>query len=160
MAVIKNFQDGSIIERDKGSFDNWCVYLTRPDIQRYAPKDIQYFQRLKDLSKLHTAERIYDDYVRIYEMTNKDISSSILTAITEIASEYGDNSIEIDILYTILYLGMVAEENKANTKLGKRIKRLGMHQILIEDIEARIAANFSRGMGWRDIDAECNKRGF
>lgn len=160
MAIIKVFQDGSIIEKDRGSFDDYCIYLTRPRIARHAPKDNIYFQRLIDLSKDHTSEKIYNDYVKIYELTNKDISFQTLESISKVASCYGNNSTEMDILYTILYLGMVAEENKANTKLGKRIKRLGMYQILVENIPANIAANFSRGMKWYDISTECEKRGF
>jgi len=55
---------------------------------------------------------------------------------------------------------MVAEENKINTKLGKKIKRLGIHQILIEDINPNVAANFSKGMNWKKIETECKLRNF
>jgi hypothetical protein len=55
---------------------------------------------------------------------------------------------------------MVAEENKTNTKLGKKIKRLGVHQILIENMKPEIAANFSKGMKWQEISNECKIRGF
>ena len=57
-------------------------------------------------------------------------------------------------------MGMLAEENKAFTRLGKRIKRLGMHKLLIENETVADAANFMRGMGWRQIDAMCKERGF
>jgi hypothetical protein len=40
---------------------------------------------------------------------------------------------------------MVAEENYPGTKLGKRLKRLGVHQILIEGMKVETAANWSRG---------------
>jgi hypothetical protein len=55
---------------------------------------------------------------------------------------------------------MIAEENKENTHLGKRIKRLGMHQLLVEQADPLIVANYSRGMSWRAIDADCKARGF
>jgi hypothetical protein len=57
-------------------------------------------------------------------------------------------------------MGMIAEENKENTILGKRIKRLGMYQTLIEGLPAEMSANFSRGMKWKQLDKECTKRGF
>ena len=57
-------------------------------------------------------------------------------------------------------MAMIAEENKANTKLGKKIKRLGVHQILIENITPNISANYSKGMKWREIEKECKERGF
>jgi len=160
MPIIKRLSDNSIIERDRGTFDEWCVYLTRPQIPRHAPRDRDYFQRLIELSGYHTSQRIYDDFVRIYEITNTETSPRVLEFITEIASSYGDDSVEMDILYTILYLGMVAEENKTNTRLGKRIKRLGMHQILIDNVDALTAANFSRGMRWQQISTECENKGF
>lgn len=46
------------------------------------------------------------------------------------------------------------------TKLGKRIKRLGMHQTLVDKIDPEIAAHFSRGMKWTEIDEHCTARGF
>lgn len=45
-------------------------------------------------------------------------------------------------------------------KIGKRAKRLGIHQVLIENIEPEIAANFSKNKKWRELDKECKKRGF
>ena len=55
---------------------------------------------------------------------------------------------------------MVAEENKQFTKLGRRVKRLGMHQVLRDRIPPAQAADFSRGRTWQEIDAECRERGF
>lgn len=81
-------------------------------------------------------------------------------SIEECSANYGNDALEINILFTILYAGMVAEENKVNTKLGKRIKRLGMYQISLEDMSAQQAANYSRGMSWREIARECANRGF
>ncbi|WP_287129575.1 DUF7004 family protein [Candidatus Cyanaurora vandensis] len=55
---------------------------------------------------------------------------------------------------------MVAEENKKFTKLGKRVKHLGVYQILIEGMPAHQAANFSKGKKWREIATDCKNRGF
>ncbi len=41
----------------------------------------------------------------------------------------------MEIWFNVLYAGMVAEENKENAVLKKRIKRLGMHQVLIDGLE-------------------------
>ncbi len=54
----------------------------------------------------------------------------------------------------------IAEERKAGTRLGKRIKRLGIHMLLIENTPVQEAANFMRGMRWRDIARLCEERGF
>ena len=66
----------------------------------------------------------------------------------------------IDVIFSILYMAMIAEERKKNTRLGKRIKRLGIHKLLIEKSNVLDAANFMRGMGWREIDSLCRARGF
>ena len=158
--IIKKFSDGSILEYDKGNFDNWCVYLQRPHEFRQPPKDIDYFEQLKYFSNKYGVNRIYGDYVKVYNITDKQIDNQSLHTITMIAETYGDDKLDIDIIFSILYMAMIAEERKAYTKLGKRIKRLGIHRLLIENYRAKESANFMRGMGWRDIDILCRERGF
>jgi len=55
---------------------------------------------------------------------------------------------------------MIAEENKKYTKLGKRVKRLGVYGILMEGQSAQAAANLTRGMKYQQIEAMCEARGF
>ena len=57
-------------------------------------------------------------------------------------------------------MAIIPEENKAHTKLGKRIKRLGVHQILIENMNPNENTNYSKGMKWKEIEKKCIKRGF
>ena len=75
-------------------------------------------------------------------------------------SNYGTQALEFSKIFSILYMGMLAEENKAHTRLGKRIKRLGMHKLLIENESVDTAANFMRKMKWYEIDSLCRSRGF
>lgn len=158
--IIKTFDDSSFLEYDYGSFDQWCVYLTVPGKKRTPPRDTEYFDFLKRLAEAYTTQKVYDDYIQIYNLTGKEVSQSVLTQITNIASSYGADKNNVDIIFTILYLAMIAEENKANTKLGKRIKRLGIFKLLFENSPVSHAANFMRGMNWRDIDVLCKERGF
>ena len=53
-----------------------------------------------------------------------------------------------------------SQENKEFAKLKKRIKRLGMYQTLIEGMQPRDAANFSRGKDWTELDVIMKERGF
>ncbi len=80
--------------------------------------------------------------------------------IDEISESYGEIALEFSKIFTILYMGMLAEENKEGTRLGKRIKRLGVHKLLLEGQTVNESANFMRGMNWRQIDALCKERGF
>lgn len=158
--IVTTFSDGSKLEYDKGAFDDWCVYLTRPNVPKYAPKDFQYFQRLVDYGAKYGFDNLYEDYVEIYNLTTKNIEETVLRRIKETTSKYGEDSLNIAIDFTIIYMGMIAEENKEFTKLGKRIKRLGVHQVLKERMHYNKAANFSRGKKWKELNEICSSKGF
>jgi len=158
--LIKNVRNKNLITFDTGSFDNWCVYLTRAGKERYAPRDLEYFTILSNFGVKYGCQKVYDDFVRIFNKTHKEISPEVLQLITDIAAGYGVDSEEIDIWFTVVYAGMIAEENKANAILGKRIKRLGMYQLLIEKMSPESAANFSKGKKWKELDAIMKEKGF
>ena len=88
------------------------------------------------------------------------LSSNILDGIAEIATGYGEDAQSMETWLTVIYAGMVAEENKERSVLKKRIKRLGIHQVLIENVAPAVAAGFSRGKPWRDLADIMKKRGF
>lgn len=158
--LIKNVRNRNIVEFDSGSFDDWCVYLTQPQQLRYAPRDTEYFSKLKFFGNAHTPKKIYNDFVTFYIPTNRNIDVNILNLITRLTDDYGADAEEMDIWFSVIYAGMVAEENKTNAILKKRIKRLGMHQVLIEGLDPNLAANFSKGKKWKELDALMRERGF
>lgn len=160
MAITRTFSDGSFLEFDSGKFDAWCVYLTRPNQERYAPRDEIYFYDLLQFGNKHGARNIYDDFISIYDKAQIDIDQSVFDHIHCISQKYGEDALEIEIIYAILYMGMVAENNKRNAILKKRVKRLGVHQVLIERFTPETAANFSKGKKWQDLDSYCRERGF
>jgi hypothetical protein len=67
---------------------------------------------------------------------------------------------DVEVLLTTLYAAMIAEENRVNAPLGRRIKRLGVHQVLVEGMRVEDAARFSRGKPWRVLEELCVARGF
>lgn len=103
---------------------------------------------------------MYADFVGVYEVTSANPEHRVLDLIDLQAQCYGADHLEYAIVMATIYAGMIAEENKANTRLGRRIKRLGMHQILQLGVEPAIAANHSRNRPWRDIARECESYGF
>ena len=157
--LVKRFQDGSFLEYDKGKIDDWCVYMTEPNGIRTPPLDRDYFTELKSLADEYGAERVYKDFVCIYDSTTKDIDNSVLKKISCIAASY-ENMLVVDKLFTIFYLTMISEENYPNTKLGKKIKRLAAHEILFEGRNVDNAVVFMKQMNWKDINALCRKKGF
>jgi hypothetical protein len=80
--------------------------------------------------------------------------------IYHMARAYGDDALDVDILLSILYAGMIAEENKRRARLRKRVKRLGVHQLLFEGASPAEATTFSRDKPWDVIDMECTVRRF
>ena len=157
---VTDFSDGSYLEYARGSFDEWCVYLSRPNTERYAPRDYQYFQRLVNYASKYGKDAIYQDFVSIYNKTTKDLDNSTIQYIKDMTSKYGADALNIAIDFTIIYMGMIAEENKENAILGKRVKRLGVYQTIYDELSPDEAANFSRGKKWRELDAICRGRGF
>ena len=158
--IIKMVRGKNLVEFDWGSFDEWCVFLSRPGQPRYAPKDTEYFTILKNMGNRFGHAKIYNDFISYYNQTTKDLDSTILDLITTLSNDYENEADEMDTWFTVIYAGMIAEENKANTKLKKRIKRLGMHQVLLENFDPELAANFSKGKKWQELDKLMKEKGF
>lgn len=161
--LIKKYDDGSYLEFDKGGFDDWCVYFVISDGSRTAPTDTGYFNQLKQYAAQYGAEKVYNDFVSVYSLTNKKVEQTTLDKITQIASLYNKkagDALDMDIVFTILYMAMIAEENKQYTRLGKRIKRLGVHMVLAENVDVNKAATCMNGKRWHEIDKMCRERGF
>lgn len=157
---INKFSNGGLLEFDHGNFDEWCVYVTRANGKRFAPTDSRYFSRLGKLAKTHGNQKIYDDFIVVFHRVSKNIEPEIFDLIAILSRSYGADQLEMEIWLGVLYAGMVAEENKENAKLGKRIKRLGMHQVLIEGVAPEEAALFSKGKKWRELDKLMQEKGF
>ena len=56
---------------------------------------------------------------RYINLTGKVAELSVLQKISMIAYTYQEDSELLDIIFSILYMGMIAEENKKGTHLGK-----------------------------------------
>lgn len=160
MAEIRKFGDGSFLEYGRGAFDDWCVYLTRPGKKKYAPTDIQYFEFFQLLARRYKKENVYSDFIDIYNMVSNNIEGVVFDKIDEFSHKYKELELEYQINMTVIYMGMVAEQNKKYTKLGKRVKRLGFYQTVILDYRPSEAAYFSKGRKWFEIDEICQTYGF
>lgn len=104
---------------------------------------------------------MYNDFVQLWDAATSTPDPSVNNLIDSLVSVHPVSMVDDSRMwYTVLYMAMVSEENYPNTKLGKRLKRLGVHQFLLEGMSPKDAANFSRKMKWGDIAAECQSRGF
>lgn len=153
MKLIKNLRDGRKVVFDQGKFDHWCVYVVEADGSKKAPFDVHYFTDLKTLNEKYGNNKVYTDFLTIYHPTNKIIDPKILSLIEKISVTYNlDDQALIEQWFTVIYAGMIAEENKQNAILKKRVKHLGVHQTLIQGYTPADAARFSYGKKWRELD--------
>jgi len=147
-----------------GSFDDWCVIVqTRLKGYEEIPTDKWYFGILCDWARILAPEVIYADFVQIYDQVVTDgtlpATAPTIALIEQLSFKYPDYT-QACTIWTILYMGMIAEENKGGKVLGKRIKRLGVYQVLMEGLDPVHAANYSRGKSTIELAPYCNERGF
>jgi|AGTN01.1.fsa_nt_gi hypothetical protein len=159
--LVKRLRNNRAVIFDTGRFDDWCVYVVESDGSKNAPHDETYFNDLYRLSLKYAQDKVYNDFVSIYEMTASSIDASVLQLINTITETYHPEDREIvEQWFTVVYAGMIAEENKKNAVLKKRIKRLGMHQVLVLKMPPQDAAKFSPGKKWKELDAIMKPLGF
>lgn len=160
MKKIKDLRHGGQVIFDRGKFDDYCVYVVRGGV-KHAPHDETYFTDLQIISNLLGNNKVYDDFLLIYEKTWAVIEKSATDLIESIADTYPPSYKKIiEEWFTVIYAGMVAEEVKENARLRKRIKRLGMYQTLIEKRTANYAAKFSYNKNWMDLNKIMKNLGF
>ena len=140
-----------------GKFDDWAVFVEVHNWPKW-PTDEWYFGVLKKFQIL-LGDVVYEDFVSIFEMTTAEVDTEVIKHIRRLAKKY-PTPWQAEGIYYILYGGMIAEENKANAILKKRMKMLGVHQLLKEGYSAAKAANFSRGKTWVELNLLCDERGF
>jgi hypothetical protein len=149
---LYDFQDGSYLAFDQGNFDNFRVsFYTREDKYINSPTDVELLTFLKSLNDDElTWKRVTFLAKYIHEKTN----------ITELNFLERITNLQEQKYYYYLAAAMIAEERKDFAILKKRVKLLGIHQVIIQDMQPREAANWSKGKRWRDIEKECIKHGF
>ncbi len=146
----------------RGRFDAYCVWVSRPNTERYAPKDVDYFKGLKTLGERHGFQKAYKFFHLLFLLVKleKNVTYSGLGVIQGYVQPwFGEDAVLAELVFFCLYFGMVAEEKKRHTKLGAHIKHLGVHQILVQKLPVEVAANFSKGKRWQEILGECRKWG-
>lgn len=153
MILVKNLKNKRKVVFDSGRFDDWCVWVVEAGVTRKAPLDITYFTDLKRLDIKYGNHKVYHDFLKIYTVTTKEIQWVTLKLIDEITDSYLEEDKDlIEQWFTVIYAGMIAEENKENAILKKRIKHLGIHQTLVQDLSPEYAANYSKGQSWKVLD--------
>ena len=135
----------------RGRIDDWCILFQCLEADgmwhRYAPRDKYYFNQLALLAQqyqmgLHP-EKVWNHMMWLFyrmqntrRMVDPDVMQEIFTLCR---SEYGNLYAMALECFTLIYYGMIAEENKAFSKAGREIKMNGIHKVLMERIPVDIA---------------------
>ena len=130
-----------------------------------AVTDVEYLGGIRRIAREYGGDRrskvwmsFYEIYDTIPQERNIEIDSLNVGAVEKAVSEYPEAK-EASFVFYCLLGGMVAENNKADMILGKKVKALGVHQALYSDMEIGEIARYSRRKKWRELDRECRKRG-
>ena len=140
----------------RGKFDDWCVY-TKENGNIYCYTDVDYFNVIKKLSDKYGKQIVYEDFKDIYFDVNKQFNIyKMTTKCKSIAKHYSEDTLK---WWIVLYMTMVAEENKENKILGKRIKHLGIYNILFDEYSVEYVTTYMNGKKWYELDKLMKERG-
>jgi hypothetical protein len=160
MPVLRLFRDGSLLEYGRGHFDAHQVYHSRPNALSCPARTEDTLSRLGQLGQLYCPHGIYADFVVIYNRTKHSISPHIFDLIHYMARGYGTDALELEVLLAILYAEMVVAEAARRNRLKRRLKRLGVHYVLLEGYSGTAAASACQVDAWLLLDDACRERGF
>ena len=135
-----------------------------------APEDVDYLQDMRDLGSKYGKDAAWSTFLDLYNCIPQEreisINREMIKTIERLEQKYPT---EKNLRFTLdcLLCAMVAENNrlrrygsKYDTKLGKKVKALGVYQAIFEDnLSIRQVADYSKGMPWHRISEECSKRG-
>jgi len=141
----------------KGNFDDYCVQVSKNGYNYRWFRDDEYFRWIKKLSEKYGVEQVYEDFVYVYDNVWVGVDSKYANKIVRIV----DNNYRepTQHWWGLFYMTMLAEEYKENAILGKRIKHLGVYNVLIDEYKISYVVKYMRGKPWEYLDDECYKRG-
>ena len=109
------------------------------------------------MGKQYGNDNVYSDFIRVYDVSVYDYDDDMAySVIQDVDKNYRQNT---EHWWSVFYKTMVAEERKENSILGKRIKRLGVYNVLYDKFSPKYTANYMKGMYWEDLDKLMEERG-
>lgn len=152
---LYTFRDGERIYFSKGRFDEWCVYRAVPNEAPEPPRDVDYFTALQAFGTNYGPEQIYANFLSIYDLTDKTPKWKVFALIAEQGKKLRqEHYLDYCKLMVTLYYAMIAEENREppdRFPLKKRVKKIGVYQVLIAGSTPSAAANFSKRKRAKDL---------
>lgn len=141
---------------DWGKFDEYCVYHIDNQGKKTIPKDEHYFKWIKDLADKYDRDKVYNDFLQVYNFASENFDGvNALTLAKKIDDKYEEDTTH---WWIIFYMTMVAECKKKNAILKKRIKHLGIYNLLFDNYDIAYIVSYMKGKNWRELDALMKER--
>ena len=139
-----------------GRFDSWCVYMKDNNHEKI-PLDKDYFLWILNLANKYSKKQVYKDFITIYNSVNEEFDENECYKICQTIDKHYEE--DTTHWWVIFYMTMVAECTKKNSILKKRIKHLGVYNILFDEYEVDYVVKYMRGKRWRELDKLMKERG-
>ena len=149
----------------RGRFDDWCVFVFDSVRSKFFfPLDYDYLYWIKCLGERFGNERVYFDFVLLYDCVRRGVSNRECYVVTSMVDE-GYVGVDTQVWWVIFFMTMYAECMKENTRLGKRIKRLGVYNVLVDGDDVEYVTQYMKNdeglPGWFEyLDRLMRDRGF
>lgn len=151
------FKDDTYIRFGNGSIDNYAVIYVKNRKSNFY-KDRCYFKKIKKLANKYGVEKVWVDFEKIADVVKYRIDVKDIALIEKISMSY-DKSFKVFKLFCYLYMTMIAEECKANAILGKDIKRLGIYNILFDNMSILKVTTYMKGVDYKTLRKEMIEKG-
>lgn len=150
---IVEFDDETIMEQGFGRYDNTCLFLSAPEKEIYAPKDLDAYKFFYKMSKRFLCDDIYDDYLKIKKLTKrKEIGHDrAMNEIKKISMSYNEHSIAFQIWLTFFYLKAKSECSNSNLSMRSKLRDFVMFQILQDGVRIEKALIFDNEREYYEV---------
>ena len=151
--------DGYKMRFGWGNFDKYCVHVyDTVNRKKWFPLDEEYFQWIYDLSMVFGVDNVFDDFLLLYENVDVDSTNNDCYYLTK-GLDLHYPSIDTQHWWMIFYMTMYAECVKKGAILKKRIKLLGVYNILYDGYSIPYVVKYMRDMSWYELDDLMYERG-
>lgn len=140
----------------EGNIDEWCVYCVKPNKRTWFAYDHEYLSWIKKMGRFHGDDKVYDSFNLIFDNVCYDYDMiDGYNVISDVAGDYN----RTEHFWTWFWMTMVAEERKENAILGKRIKKLGVYNVLFDKYKISYITRYMVGMKYYDLEKLMIERG-
>lgn len=171
--IVRPYDDNTFFSFSFGNKDNWHLQYTKSDGTIHDLKDKDYLSRINKVAMVYGRDKTYCSFNKIYNLVSKNArdhngtptsTDDDFDLIKIEASKFSPDNIMINKLFDCFYLTMISEwhyttKSGRPSRLKHSVKRLGVYQVLFEQMDPQEAANFSRGKSSKELSQLMEKYG-